>query len=45
LGINGAVEDILYDTFVVNGDQERMMWVGASAVVRVLVEKVLYPAA
>jgi hypothetical protein len=40
LGIDGAV-DILYycNTFVVNGDQERV-WVGAS-VVRVLVKKVL----
>jgi hypothetical protein len=39
--INGVV-DILYNTFIVNGDQERV-WVGAS-VVRVLVKEVLYPA-
>jgi hypothetical protein len=41
--IDGAV-DILYNTFVVNWDQERR-WVGASMVVWVLLEKeVLYPA-
>jgi hypothetical protein len=42
---NGAVVDILYNTVVVNGDQERVVWVGASVVTRVLVKKVLYPAA
>jgi hypothetical protein len=41
LVINGAV-GILYNTFIVNGDQERV-WVRPS-VVRVSVEKVLYPA-
>ena len=41
LGIADGAVDILYNTFVVNGDQERVC-VGAS-VIRKLTKKFLYP--
>jgi hypothetical protein len=41
LGILDGAVDILYNTFVVNGDQERV-WVGAS-VIRELAKKFLFP--
>jgi hypothetical protein len=42
LGIADAV-DILYNTFVVNGDQERVWALGVSGVIRELAKKFLYP--